>query len=127
MRKVCFTLSALWVIGGVAFAATPAELDTEIMKTIEDTNKSLASNIALRDARGSTSDAKELYDLFAEVEGHFTRRGDAPDAVDLSRKTRTLALQIVKVVADKDFDTATNAATDLSRTCKSCHTFYKKE
>jgi hypothetical protein len=32
----------------------------------------------------------------------------------------------VKSVAAKDFTTATDSATNLSRTCRACHTFYKK-
>jgi len=112
------------VFGGVRAADT--ELDMDLMQTIEDTNKSLASNIATQNAPGSTSDAKELQALFGKVEAHFVAKGDAPDAVDLSRKSRELSEAIVKSVASKDFGTASDSATTLSRTCRTCHTFYKK-
>jgi hypothetical protein len=126
MHKAAFTVMTLVALAGPAGSATP-ELGMDIMQSIEDLNKSLASHIALRDARGSTSDAKELDTLFADVEAHFVARGDADNAVALSKKTRTLALQIVRLVEAKDFGVATDAATDLARTCKTCHTFYKKE
>jgi len=99
----------------------------ELMQTIEDTNKSLASNIALRNAKASLSDAAELDGLLAQVETHFVARGDAANAVDLSKQSRTLTQKIIQSVNASDFDTATDAATGLSRTCRTCHTFYKKE
>ena len=96
------------------------------MQAIEDTNKSLASNVALKDAKGSTSDAKELSKMFAKVEIFFVKKGGADNAVELSKKSKDLSLEIIKAVAEKNFDAAGDAATNLSRTCRTCHTFYKK-
>lgn len=124
MRKV-FTVATLMVVAGAAWAA--AELGMELMQNIEDSNKSLASNIALRDTKAAITDAKDLDTMFAEVEAHFTQRGDAANAVELSKKSRSLATQIVSSVSSGNFNAATDAATDLSRTCRTCHTFYKKE
>ncbi len=118
-------LASLVLIGGVVRAAD-VELDMDLMQTIEDTNKSLASNIATQDASASTADAKELQALFGKVEAHFVSKGDAADAVDLSRKSKDLAGSIVQSVAQKDFATASDSATSLSRACRTCHTFYKK-
>lgn len=115
---------SLAVAAGMAYAAD--ELDMDLMQTIEDTNKSLASNIAMQDAAKSTSDAKELHQLFVKVEAHFVAKGDAKDAVDLSRQSLDLTDAIVKSVGDKDFNKAQESATSLSRTCRTCHTFYKK-
>jgi len=53
-------------------------------------------------------------------------KGDAPDAVDLSRKSKELATAIVKAVGSQQFEAATDSATEISRACRSCHTFYKK-
>jgi hypothetical protein len=127
MRHVLSILGASVLLLAAAVHAASAELGMDIMQTIEDSNKSLASNIALRDARATLQDAKELDELFAQVEAHFTQRGDAANAVELSTKSRQLTQQIVKAVNARDFDTASGAATDLSRTCRTCHTFYKKE
>lgn len=125
MRKWIIVVGVLAaLVGGVR--AADGELDMDLMQTIEDTNKSMASHIATGDAAGSTSDAKELHALFTQVEAHFVAKGDAADAVDLSRKSKDLAASIVKSVGAKDFGAASNAATDLSRACRTCHTFYKK-
>jgi hypothetical protein len=103
------------------------ELDTDLMQTIEDTNKSLSSNIAMQRGDASLSDAKDLTGMFDIVEAYFIKKGDAANAVDLSKKSKDLTLDIARLISEKNFDSATNLATDLSRTCKSCHTFYKKE
>lgn len=127
MRQVICIVGASVLLLTAAVQAAVAELGMDVMQTIEDTNKSLASNIALRDARATLQDAKELDELFAQVETHFTQRGDAANAVELSTKSRQLTQKVIKAVQAKDFDAASNAATDLSRTCRTCHTFYKKE
>jgi hypothetical protein len=103
------------------------ELDTDLMHAIEDTNKSLSSNIALNDAKASTSDSKELNQMFEQVESFFVKKGGAENAVELAKKSKDLTIDIVKAVDAKNFDSASSAATALSRTCRTCHTFYKKE
>ncbi len=99
----------------------------DLMQNMEDVNKSLSSNLSLREAKGALADATELDGLFTQVEMHFVARGDAANAVELSRKSRSLAQQIVKAVSAGNFEHAADAATELSRTCRTCHTFYKKE
>ncbi len=126
MRKVlliCFLVASS--ITGLCFA--DGDLDMDLMQNIEDLNKSLSSNLSLKDAKGSTADAKELNRLFITVEEHFVKRGDAQNAVDLSKKSKDLTVEIINAVSANKFDAATDAATNLSRTCRTCHTFYKKE
>jgi len=96
------------------------------MHAIEDANKSPASNIATRQAAPASTDAKELTERFAKVEAYYVAKGDAADAVELAQKSRGLTAQTLQSLSAKDFDAATNSATALSRTCKTCHNFYKK-
>ena len=124
MRKTLIVMSLVTlVVGGVR--AADIKLDMDLMQTIEDTNLSLASNIALKDAQKAKADAAELHRMFAQVESHFVAKGDAADAVDLSRKSKDLAGEIVKSVDSKEFDQAAEQAGNISRTCKACHNFYK--
>ena len=102
-------------------------MDMDLMQNIEDTNKSLSSNIAQEKVSESKTDAQALDSMFAIVETHFTKKGDAENAVELAKKSRTLATNIIQSVDSKNFESATNSATELSRACRSCHTFYKKE
>ena len=126
MRKVWIAVTLLVaVIASVESAE--AVLDMDLMQNIEDLNKSLSSNIALKDGKASTADAKELNQLFGTVEHFFVVKGDAQNAVDLSKKSKDLTVEIINAVAANKFDVATDSATSLSRTCRACHTFYKKE
>jgi hypothetical protein len=125
MARLRHACAALLLVAGAAWSAE-VEMDTDWMKAIEDANKNLASNIALKNAKGSAADAKELEELFVKVDAFFVEKGDAHDAVDLSKKSLELTREISRSVSAGDFDAATNSATTLSRTCRSCHTFYKK-
>ncbi len=125
-RKILVTFLALSLLSA-SVTANETELDTDLMQSIEDTNKSLSSNIALKDAKAAVSDSKELNEMFGKVQTYFEQKGGADDAVDLAKKSRTLTESIVSSVGHSDFDTATESATTLSRTCRTCHTFYKKE
>jgi ATP-dependent protease HslVU (ClpYQ) peptidase subunit len=125
MRKVILLVAASMLVSTAVRSAE--EMSVDLMQNIEDVNKSLSSNIALSNQAGATSDAKELTQMFAQVETFFDHKGDAKNAVDLAKQSKDLSSEIVGLVAVKNFDSATEAATKLSRTCRSCHTFYKKE
>jgi hypothetical protein len=96
------------------------ELDIDLMQTIEDLNKSLASNIALHDVKASSADARELLPLFAQVEAHFSAKGDALDAVELAKKSKELSADIIKQVSASQFDAATDSASPRPGSKTSC-------
>ncbi len=104
-----------------------ADVDMDLMQTIEEINDSLASNIALEKAEPSFKDASELADLFVVVEEHYVKQPDAADAVNISRESRALTAAILSAVEARDFESAANSATDLSRACRACHTFYRED
>lgn len=125
-RKISILLAAGFLLSA-GVTANEGDLDTDLMQSIEDTNKSLSSNIALKDGHAAVADSKELNAMFVKVQAYFEQKGGANDAVDLARKSRDLTDNIVASVGHGDFDAATESATTLSRTCRTCHTFYKKE
>jgi hypothetical protein len=125
MPKLRYVWGALLLAAGAAWSAE-TEMDTDWMRAIEDANKNLSSDIALKNTKGALADARELEEMFVKVEGFFSAKGEAHEAVDLSKKSIDLTREIAKSVNAGDFDTATNSATTLSRNCRSCHTFYKK-
>ena len=126
MRKLIIIFGALALFGGAGHAGDGEFGDDELMQTIKETNENLSSNIAQQNAQGSAENAKELRELFGKVETHFVSKGGADNAVDLARKSETFAEDIVKAVAASQFDAAADTATNLSRACRTCHTFYKK-
>jgi hypothetical protein len=123
-KKILFLLLA--ASAGIAISAQSA-LDDDLMQNIEDSTKSLTSNIALKDIKGGSVDAKELAEMFAKVEVFYQQKGDAVEAVDLSRKSRELSVEVGKDITSRNFDHANELATSLSKTCKTCHSIYKKD
>ncbi|MFO7324218.1 MAG: hypothetical protein DIU62_000750 [Pseudomonadota bacterium] len=124
MRRRWWHALLLVLAADMVVAAGP-ELDKEVMETIEVVNESLASNIGLRDVAAVHTDAKDLDELFAEVEAYFTARGDAKDAVDYTRRTRLLLGTVKESVDAGRFEDAANAASEVGRVCKACHRKYK--
>jgi cytochrome c556 len=126
MRKTfTFLLMQLALLGSVVPAQL--EVDDDLMRNIEDTMKSLDSNVAIKDVKAARAEARELADLFAQIEAYYARKGDTPDAVGFSRKTHDLAAQVLKAVETQDFDTASDTVNQFIKSCKPCHQVYKKD
>jgi hypothetical protein len=104
-----------------------ADVDMDLMQEIEEINDSLASNIALEKAEASLKDANELANLFVVVEEFYVKQPDAAEAVNISRESRALTAAILTAIEARDFESAANSATDLSRACRACHTFYRED
>ena len=126
LRFVPAVVAAVVLLAATPVRCADAELGAELMQAIDDSNKSLASDIAQHDAKASAADAGDIGRAFVQVEAYFAAKPDAHDAVELSRKTRELTDAIVRSVNAGDFGAAADSATTLSRTCRTCHTFYKK-
>lgn len=126
MRKLAlFSIVVAALSGGVCWAVSD-EIDTDLMQAVEEVNDSLSNSIALKNKVESLSNAKEIGEMFVEVERFYSAKPDAEEALKLSRKSIQLAVEITGMVERDDFDAAALSATDLSRTCKTCHNFYKK-
>jgi hypothetical protein len=127
MRKwkllLCFSLVA--IAGGVF--AGEISVDEDYMQVMEDRQKSLASNIALKNGQAAVEDAKELDQMFNDVETFYVHKGNASDAVTWTKESKDLAVAITQYVATNDFDTASVKAVSLAKTCKECHSVYKKD
>ena len=104
-----------------------SEVDEDFMTAMEDLNKSLTSNLALKDAKASANEASEMQKMFEEVEAFFLNKTDAADGVKWAQESRDLSALIAKSVSTNDFDTASQNAVALSKTCKACHKIYKKK
>lgn len=125
MRKVLPLLAGILLFAGSVLAAQ-VDIDEDYMRSVEDTQKSLVDNLAGKNAKASTADASELAGMFAQVEAFYVAKGDAAEAVKLSAQSKDLSSEIVKLVAAKDFGSASGKAEEIQRACKSCHNFYKK-
>lgn len=107
--------------------AGQSTVDEDFMQIMEDRQKSLTSNLALKNAQAATADVKELEEMFGDVEAFYAHKGNADDAVNWSKESKQLATVIEKYVASNDFDTASQTSATLAKTCKTCHRTYKKD
>ncbi len=130
LRFVAVVIGSSLLISFTSFAQE-AEMDMDLMQTIESTNDNLSSNIALENAESAIADAQTLNELFAVVEEHYSKElaagKDVAEAVDLTKKSVKFSSEIITFLGQNDFESAANTATDLARTCKTCHNFYKED
>jgi hypothetical protein len=125
-RRTAVVLAALAVCaaGKVAFAQSVLDFD-EWMQRIDRRSQSVQRNLAAGDANAAVADAREIGELYGSMEAYFSRRGNADNAVKLSREGRDLAATVVSAAAAKDFAAASKAAVSIARACRSCHSEYK--
>jgi hypothetical protein len=101
------------------------EFEMGFMQSVEDVSKDLASNLSVNDETQVSSNIQELKGMFAQIEEHYVKKGDAKDAVTITKNSRTVLEEIEKLVLARNFDAATEKSSEFSRHCKSCHKIYK--
>ena len=117
----------LALLGSGLCATTAVDVDADLMRGIDDTAKSLDSNVAQKDAKAALADARTLVETFARVEAHYGQKPETADAVGFAHRTQELAAQARKAIEAQDFDAASDAVAQLTRSCKTCHEVYKKD
>jgi hypothetical protein len=115
---------AVFAAGQVAFGQSVLDVD-EWMQRIDRRSQSVQRNLAAGNASAAGADAREIGELYGSLEAYFSRRGNADNAVKLSREGRELAAVVVSSAAAKDFATASKAAVSIARACRTCHLAYK--
>lgn len=122
-KRIIFSLGIFLLAIGAIGAET--EIDQDFMHALEDTTKSLDSNVAQKDLKASMADIKEIEGSMKQVEAFYVKKGNAADAVDFARKTGGFASEVEKSIAAHDFDAASDSVSSLVHSCKSCHDVYK--
>jgi cytochrome c556 len=125
MHKLTAPLVLLLALQTAPVLCDEDEMDTDLMQTIDDTTKSVTSNIDLRKKQAADEDAHALQKLLSQVEVFYETRHDKADAVEFARTSLEIANRLQKLLTDKDFEGAARAANELSRSCRSCHDVYK--
>lgn len=98
------------------------------MQVMQDKQKSLSSNISMKDAKGALADAKDLEELFKEVEDFYVKKGNAAEGVTWSKESKELAgVVVAQAIVANDFDTASKKSVTIAKTCKACHQLYKSQ
>ena len=125
MRQMLMAAAQV-VIAGSALCAT-FDIDGDLMRGIDDTAKSLDSNVAQKEARAAGADARSLVETFARVESHYAEKSETADAAAFAHRTQALAQQALQAIEARDFDAAGDAVAQLTRSCRNCHEVYKKD
>ena len=107
-------------------AAFAVDVDADLMRGIDDTTKSLDSDVAQKDAKAAAAEARELVETFAKVESHYADKADTADAAGFARTAQGYARDAAAAIDASDFDAAAQAVDKLAHSCKSCHDVYKK-
>ncbi len=125
---------AIWALAAGAALAwgtlAAAELDLtdfndDVMKTMDDSAKSLNSDLSDRNASSAAADAAAIVSGMKLAEEYFVRKGTVPDAVKWAKQAQDLATQVARSVAANDFTTALDSYDTLQKTCHTCHNVYK--
>ena len=125
-KKTLLIALAQCALAGAALSAT-FDVDGDLMRGIDDTAKSLDSNVAQKDAAAATADARSLVETFARIESHYGQKPETADAAGFAHHTQELAAQALKAIEANDFDAAGDSVAQLTRSCKNCHEVYKKD
>ena len=125
-KKTLLSVVLQFTLFGSALCAADA-IDGDLMRGIDDTAKSLDSDVAQKDAKAALADARSLVDTFARIESHYGQKPETADAVGFAHRTQELAAQAAKAIEAQDFDAANDAVAQLTRSCKNCHEVYKKD
>jgi hypothetical protein len=123
------TLAAVLVMSGVlVYAAANIDLtdfDDDVMKNMDDSVKSLDTDLATHDVRSAQIDAGTIRDGLHYAEEYFTRKGNVADAVQWAKQGGELASNVAKSAASNDFEAASASYDSLIKTCRRCHDAYK--
>jgi hypothetical protein len=128
MHKKIIQFGIYVALTGVLLSAYASVVDADLMQVMEDRQKSLSSNISMKNAKGAMADAKELEEMFKEVGAFYEQKGNAPDAVTWSKESKEIAgVVVAQALAVNDFDTASKKSVTMAKTCKACHQMYKSQ
>jgi hypothetical protein len=125
MRKLALMISLSLALSAGALAAA-FEVSDDDMREIEDTFKSLDSNVTLKDKK-AFAEAQELVAYFKKVEGFYAAKPDTPDGVAFARKAHAAAAELAQAVEAGNYDAAVSQVQALQRSCKQCHDVYKQK
>ena len=117
------TLTAFFVIG--AMAQSDADYQGW-MKTVGGTMGSMNKQFAAKDGPAAASDAQKLEATFKEVQGFWSKRGGADDAVTFASNAQTAAAAVAKAANAGNWDEAAAQAKSLQSNCGGCHRAHRE-
>ncbi len=102
-----------------------SDFDDDVMHGLDDTMKTLDSDIATRNVKSVAGDTRSIREGLGWAQEYFTRKGNLEDAVRWAKQGQDLAEAIARSAEASDFDTALSKYDSLVKTCRACHDVYK--
>jgi len=90
------------------------------MKDVETQTQNVQNYISAKDVNAALADVKKLQDEFKLVEGYFEKRGNAADAVALSKEYEEKVAALQKALEASDFDGRRYSRRRLFQTVSRC-------
>jgi hypothetical protein len=131
MKRTRLPIAAVALLAGFGAAlaepqkADYADYDDDLMKDLDRAIKFFEPDITGENEAGVTDDLAVLRQGFVYTEKYFARRGNAPDAVKISRDGLNALDAVQKFFAAKAIDEAAAKAREATEACKACHDAYK--
>jgi hypothetical protein len=95
--------------------------DMMFMKPAIAANMALQKDVMGGDMAATAKDAGDLQAAFAKVEGFWTKKGGADDAVGFAKAIQKAAGDVKDAAGKGDKDGATAAAKMIAPNCGMCH------
>lgn len=95
--------------------------DMMFMKPAIAANMALQKDVMGGDMAATAKDAGDLQAAFAKVEGFWTKKGGADDAVGFAKQIQKIAGDVKDAAGKGDKDAATADAKMIGGTCGMCH------
>jgi hypothetical protein len=118
------TWYVLTIVIVVAAVVALAQVDPEYqgwMKSNAANMGSLNKNIMAKDGAAAAADAMKLQATMKQVEGYWTKKGGADDAVMFAKNAQTAAAAVAKAAQGGNMDDAQAQAKSLQGNCGGCH------
>ena len=133
MRKIPMltTLAALLFLGAPVLAQRVTidlkDYDDDLMHDIERAIKYFEPDISGENAEAARDDAAELRRGFVYTEHYFAKKGNTPDAVEISKQGLQLLDAVLKELDARNYTAAAEDAREVAKACRSCHDTYKPD
>ncbi|MGZ5819073.1 MAG: hypothetical protein ACXWJD_10035 [Burkholderiaceae bacterium] len=125
LRGLCmvFATCASLAVNSVGAASM---LDFDIwMRKIDKRVVDVQKKMDLHDDVAATKNAKEMEELYKNMEDYFVVAGNADEGVKISRDGKEQAGLIVASIEAKDYEAGSNAAVAIAKACTNCHELYR--
>ncbi|MGO9392789.1 hypothetical protein [Rhodoblastus sp.] len=132
MRKLLMlSMLAAMIVAAPVFAQRVTldlkDYDDDLMHDIDRAIKYFEPDISGQNADAARDDAAELRRGFVYTQDYFTKKGNTPDAVEISKQGLQQLDAVLKELDAQNFDGAAEAAREVSKACRSCHDTYKPD